>query len=245
VARRRLGFWRRFAVVVIKPTMTIWTRRTWSGMENVPKDGGMIFAANHLSHADPLAAAHYVYDAGRWPQFLGKASLFRIPVLGWLIRKVGQIPVHRGTADAAKAVEAATAAVKDGCSVIIYPEGTTTREPDLWPMRGKTGVARLALATQAPVIPLVTWGTQRIFDTRTKKLGLRPRRPVTLVAGPAIDLSRWAGAAPTSQTLQEITETIMLRLSEILGEVRSEQPPPLWTSASTPASREAAGEGGQ
>jgi 1-acyl-sn-glycerol-3-phosphate acyltransferase len=239
VARRKLGFWRRFAVVVIKPTMTIWTRRTWSGMENVPQDGGMIFAANHISHADPLTAAHYVYDAGRWPQFMGKASLFTIPVVGWLIRAVGQIPVHRGTADAAKAVEEAIAAVKDGCSVIIYPEGTTTREPELWPMRGKTGVARMVLATGAPVIPMVTWGTQGIFDTRARKLRLRPRRPVTIVAGPPIDLSRWAGAAPTTQTLQEITETIMLRISELLGEIRKEQPPPLWT----PASRGA--EGGQ
>jgi 1-acyl-sn-glycerol-3-phosphate acyltransferase len=221
--------------------MTVWTRRTWLGMENVPGDGGMIFAANHLSHADPLATAHFVYDAGRWPQFLGKASLFKIPVLGWLIRKVGQIPVHRGTADAAKAVEDAIAAVKDGCCIIIYPEGTTTREPDLWPMRGKTGVARLALATQAPVIPLLTWGTQRIFDPRTHRLRVWPRTPVTLVAGPPIDMSRWAGAAPTLQTLQEITETIMLRLSEMLGEVRGEQPPPLWT----PASRGAANEGGQ
>jgi 1-acyl-sn-glycerol-3-phosphate acyltransferase len=241
VARRKLGFWRRFAVVVIKPTMTIWTRRTWSGMENVPSDGGMIFAANHISHADPLADAHFVYDAKRWPQFMGKASLFTIPVIGWLIRQVGQIPVHRGTADAAKAVEDAIAAIKDGCSVIIYPEGTTTGEPDLWPMRGKTGVARMALATQAPVIPLVTWGTQGIFDARTNRFGLRPRRPVTVVAGPPIDLSRWAGTAPTSQALQEITETIMLKLSELLGEVRGEQPPPLWT----PRSRTAAGEGGQ
>src|SRR5439155_6108050 len=143
-------------------------------------------------------------------QFLGKASLFKIPVIGWLISQVRQIPVHRGTVDAIKALEAAIAAVKDGDCVIIYPEGTTTREPDLWPMRGKTGVARLALSTGAPVVPLAMWGPQRLYDPRTHKLRPRPRTPVTLVAGPPIDLSAWAGSPPTTQTLYEMTDAIML-----------------------------------
>jgi 1-acyl-sn-glycerol-3-phosphate acyltransferase len=220
VARRRLGFWRRFAVVVIKPTMTVMTRRTWSGMEHVPQTGGMIFAVNHISHADPMACAHYVYDAGRWPQFLAKASLFEVPLFGRFLRWVRQIPVHRGTVDAAKALEHAIAAIKRGDSVIIYPEGTTTRDPDLWPMRGKTGIARLALATGAPVVPLVMWGPQRLYDSRTKKMHPRPRTPVTMVAGPPVDLSAWAGAEPTTQTLNEMTEAIMLRLRDILAGIR-------------------------
>src|SRR5439155_16063690 len=115
-----------------------------------------------------------------------------------------QIPVRRGTTDAVKALDAAVEAVKAGDAVIIYVEGTTTKEPDLWPMRGKTGAARLWLATGAPVVPIVMWGPQQIFDPRTKKLRLRPRTPVTVVAGPPVDLSRWAGAAPTTQTLNEI-----------------------------------------
>jgi 1-acyl-sn-glycerol-3-phosphate acyltransferase len=229
VARRRLGFWRRFAVAVIKPTMTIMTRRTWSGMEHVPQSGGMIFAANHISHADPMACAHFVYDSGRWPQFLAKASLFKVPLFGRFLHAVRQIPVHRGTADAAKAIEAAVAAVKDGDSVIIYPEGTNTRDPQLWPMRGKTGVARLALATGAPVIPLVMWGPQRLYDPRTKKFRPVPRTPVTVIAGPPVDLSPWAGAPPTTQTLYEITDAIMRAVRDILAEIRGETPPALWT----------------
>jgi 1-acyl-sn-glycerol-3-phosphate acyltransferase len=228
VARRRLGFWRRLAVILVKALTTPMTRRTWSGMEHIPAGGGTIFAANHISHADPFVVGHYVYDAGRWPQFLGKASLFSLPVIGPFLSAVRQIPVHRGTADAIKALEAAVAAVKDGQTVIIYPEGTTTREPDLWPMRGKTGVARLWLATGAPVIPIVMWGPERIFDPRTRRLRLRPRTPVTVVAGPPLDLSRWHGAEPTGATLGEITEAIMLQLRDMLAEIRGGTAPALY-----------------
>jgi 1-acyl-sn-glycerol-3-phosphate acyltransferase len=236
VARRRLGFWRRFVVVTVKPLLTVLTRRDWSGMEHVPDTGGAILVANHMSHADPLIVAHYVYDAGRWPQFLAKASLFRVPVLGWMLVRVRQIPVHRGTVDAVRALEDAIKAVKSGAAVIIYPEGTTTKEPDLWPMRGKTGVARLALLTGAPVIPIAMWGPERIFDPRTKKLRLRPRTPVTVTARPPIDLSKWEGAAPSSATLHEMTDAIMLQLRDMLAEIRGGTPPPLW-SPSKGASR--------
>jgi 1-acyl-sn-glycerol-3-phosphate acyltransferase len=231
VARRRLGFWRRFAVAVVKPVMTIWTRRTWTGMEHLAGEGGVILVPNHISHADPLVSAHFIYDAGRWPQYLGKASLFRVPILGWVIRKARQIPVERGTLDAARSLESLVAAIKDGGAVVIYPEGTTTREPDLWPMRGKTGAARLALTTGAPVIPIAMWGPEKIFDPRTKKLSLRPRIPVTVTAGPPVDLSRWAGAPPSKAVLDEMTDTIMLRVRDLLAEIRDATPPPLWSPA--------------
>jgi 1-acyl-sn-glycerol-3-phosphate acyltransferase len=101
-------------------------------------------------------------------------------------------------------------------------------------MRGKTGAARLALLTGAPVVPLVTWGPERIFDPRTSKLRLRPRMPVTVVAGPPVDLSRWAGSAPTKAVLEEMTETIMLRLRDMISEVRGAQAPPIFHSGKTP-----------
>ncbi|GAB3153920.1 lysophospholipid acyltransferase family protein [Micromonospora sonneratiae] len=198
-------------------------------MEHLAQDTGIIIVANHLSHADPLVSAHYIYDAGRWPQYLGKASLFRLPVIGSLLYKTRQIPVERGTVDAARSLETLIAAVRAGGTVVIYPEGTTTREPELWPMRGKTGAARLALATNAPVIPVAMWGPEKMFDPRTKKLNLRPRIPVTVVAGPPVDLTRWAGAAPTKTTLDEMTDEMMLRLRDMLAEVRGTTPPPLWS----------------
>jgi 1-acyl-sn-glycerol-3-phosphate acyltransferase len=215
--------------MVVKPTLWLLTTRSWRGAEHMPAGGGVIVVVNHISHADPLVVAHFVYDAGRWPQFLGKQSVFDVPVVGRVLRRLRQIPVRRGTVDAAKALEAATAAVKAGDAVVIYPEGTTTREPDLWPMRGRTGVARLWLETGAPVVPLVTWGAQAIFDPRTGKRRLRPRTPVTVVAGPPIDLSAYRGAPATTATMHEITDAVMLRLRDLLAVVRGEPGPPLWT----------------
>lgn len=229
VAAGRLGFWRRFAVVVVKPPLLLLTKRTWRGAEHLPAAGGVIVVANHVSHADPLAVAHFVYDAGRWPQFLGKQSVFDVPVIGWLLHRVRQIPVKRGTVDAARALDSAVAAVRAGAAVVIYPEGTTTRHPDLWPMRGRTGVARLWQETGAPVVPVVSWGPQAIFDPRTGKLRPRPRTPVTVVAGPAIDLSTYQDAPATAAAMYAITETVMLRLRDLLAEVRGVPAPPLWT----------------
>ncbi|MEU4791053.1 lysophospholipid acyltransferase family protein [Micromonospora tulbaghiae] len=228
MARRRLGFWRRLAVVLVKPLMTVWSRRTWRGMEHLGHDGGVIIVPNHISHADPLVVAHFVYDAGRWPRFLGKASVFRVPVVGGILHRCQQIPVERGTVEAVKSLDKLIAALTEGGAVVIYPEGTTTREPDLWPMKGKTGAARLALATGAPVIPVAMVGPERMFDPRTARFGLRPRTPVTVVAGPPVDLSRWAGATPTRPILEEMTDTIMLRIRDLMAEIRGGTPPPLW-----------------
>jgi 1-acyl-sn-glycerol-3-phosphate acyltransferase len=233
MAGRKLGFWRRFAVMTVKPTIAVLTRRNWKGMEHIPAEGGVIIVVNHISHADPLAVAHYIFDAGRWPSFLAKSGLFEVPVLGYLLREVHQIPVRRGTTDAVKALEAARAGVKGGEAVVIYPEGTTTREPDLWPMRGKTGAARLWLDTGAPVVPIVMWGPEQIYDPRTKKLKILPRAKVTIIAGDPIDLSAWAGAPPSTQVLNEITDHIMLHLRDMLVEIRGGTPPPLWAPRKT------------
>lgn len=214
---RRIGFWRRFAVVTVKPPLTALTRRDWRGMEHIPTTGGVIIVANHISEADPLAIAHFIYDAGRWPQFLAKSGLFRIPVLGPVLRRVRQIPVYRGTVEAGRALDAAVAAVKAGDAVVVYPEGTTPKQGDLVPRRGKTGAARLWLATGVPVIPVVSWGPQDIFDPRTRKVRLRLNSPVTVVAGPPVDLSAWTGAPTTTATLQQVTEQIMARLREMLA----------------------------
>jgi len=187
--------------------------------------GGMIFAVNHLSEFDPMVVAHFVYDAGRWPQFLAKSSLFKIVGFGPFLRAVRQIPVYRGTADAAKSLAAAADAIRAGDAVIIYPEGTTPKSGDLWPRRGKTGIARLYLATGVPVIPVVTWGAQDVLDPRTRKVRLRPRFPVTVVAGPPVDLAKWDGAEPTAANLYAITDQIMTVLRDMLAGIRGEPAP--------------------
>ncbi|MDP9239726.1 MAG: 1-acyl-sn-glycerol-3-phosphate acyltransferase, partial [Actinomycetota bacterium] len=137
----------------------------------------------------------------------------------------GQIPVWRNSKNASDSLHAANQALQRGEAVIIYPEGTVTKDPDLWPMTGKTGAARLALETGAPVIPVAMWGPQRLYDGRTKKVRLRPRTPVELVAGPPIDLSAWEGQPLTAPVLRSATEAIMRRLRDMLGEIRGETPP--------------------
>lgn len=227
MTQRRIGFWRRLAVVLVLSVMNVWTRHTWTGQENLPPSAGVILVPNHVSHFDPLVVAHYIYKAGRWPRFLGKASLWRVPVLGFLLRKTLQIPVERGSVEAVKSLDALVAALAEGGAVVIYPEGTTTREPDLWPMRGKTGAARLALLTGAPVIPIANWGAERVFDPRTNKFKVRPGTPVSVTAGAPIDLSRWAGEEPNRAVLEQMTEAIMLDVRDLLTELRDGDPPPL------------------
>ena len=228
MARRKLGFWRRFAVLLVLPPLRVWTKRTWTGQQNLPADGGVILVANHVSHFDPLVVAHYVYEAGRWPRFLTKASLWRVPVLGPFLTKTLQIPVERGSVEAVKSLDVLVEALRQDGAVMIYPEGTTTREPDLWPMRGKTGAARLALLTGAPVIPIANWGAERVFDPRTSKLRLRLRTPVTVTAGKPVDLSRWAGEPPTRATLDQMTDAIMLDIRALVSQIREGTPPPLY-----------------
>jgi 1-acyl-sn-glycerol-3-phosphate acyltransferase len=242
VARRKVGFWQRGAVSLVKPLMIVMTKRDWRGMEHIPATGPVIVVANHMSHADPLVLAHYIYDAGRWPVYLAKASVFKIPVLGRWLHAVEQTPVERGTIDAVKALDAAVAAVDAGKCVLIYPEGSTTKEPDLWPMRGKTGAARLWLATGAPVIPVAMWGPQELFDPRTHKLRPVPRTPVTVVAGPPLDLSKWEGAPANAATLAEITEHMMLVLRDMVAEIRGGTPPPLWQPGKSSAAESAGAE---
>ncbi|MEU4242090.1 lysophospholipid acyltransferase family protein [Actinoplanes sp. NPDC026619] len=225
MARRKLGFWRRFAAGLCIPVLKVWTKRAWTGMENIPRTGGVIIVPNHVSHFDPLVVGYYIFGAGRWPRFLGKASLWRVPVMGPFLRKVQQIPVERGSVEAVKSLDVLIDALHQGGVVVIYPEGTTTKDPNLWPMRGKTGAARLALVTGAPVVPVANWGAERIFDPRTNRLSLRPRTPVTVTAGKPIDLSAWMGAAPSRSILDQMTEHIMLEIQHLVAGLRDEPEP--------------------
>jgi 1-acyl-sn-glycerol-3-phosphate acyltransferase len=234
LARRRLGFWGRFAVSIVKPATSLMNKPDWRGFEYLQRPGGVIIVVNHMSDADPFVIARYVYDSGRWPQFLAKESLFKLPVAGKILEWCRQVPVRRGTHEAARALDDAVEAIENNGTVVIYPEGTITRDPGLWPMKGKTGAARLALLTGAPVIPVAMWGPEEIYDRRkkSKKLRLRPRTPVWVWAGPPVDLEEWKGAEPTATVLNDMTDAIMLRIRDILAEIRGvDNPPPLWTPA--------------
>ncbi|WP_373324987.1 lysophospholipid acyltransferase family protein [Actinocatenispora rupis] len=220
---------------VIRSTLTVLSRHTWRGAEHIPATGGAIVVANHLSQIDPMVMARFVYATGRVPRFLTKAAVLDAPLVGKALRSTGQIAVYRGSMNAAKSLVEAKAALKAGDVVVLYPEGTTTRQPDFWPMRGHTGVARLALATDVPVIPVAQWGAQHIQDPQAHKLNLRPRTPVTVVAGPPMDLSEWRSASGGGARgdLAGLTDAIMYRIQDLLAGIRGEQPPSElfeWTS---------------
>lgn len=196
-------------------------------MEHIPADGGFITAVNHNSYLDPLSYAHYQYNTGRVPRFLAKAGLFKSGFVGLMMRGTGQIPVYRETTDAANAFRAAVTAIENGECVAFYPEGTLTRDPDLWPMQGKTGAARVALLTKAPVIPVAQWGANDAMPpyAKEKKLRLLPRKTLRVQAGPPVDLSAFYDREPTAEVLRAATEVIMTAITEQLAVVRGEPAP--------------------
>jgi 1-acyl-sn-glycerol-3-phosphate acyltransferase len=230
VTRVRRGFWLGLAIVILKPLMIVMTRRDWRGQELIPDDGAVI-VTNHISKIDPLVLGHFIVDLPRNPRFLAKDTLFHKPFIGMVFRGAHQIPVRRNTADAAKSLEAAVQAIADGSLVLMHPEGTCTKDPELWPMKGKTGAARLALLTGAPMIPVVQWGAQRIHHPITGKFRPRWKTPVTVVVGEPIDLSPYADRPVSVELLDEITEATMLRLREMVAEIRGVPAPagPLFT----------------
>ncbi|MCP9957131.1 lysophospholipid acyltransferase family protein [Streptomyces sudanensis] len=227
MSRRRIGFWYRLAAVIAKPPLVVLFKRDWRGMEHIPAEGGFITVVNHNSYLDPLSYGHFQYNTGRVPRFLAKAALFKGSFVGAILRGTGQIPVYRETSDALDAFRAAVDAIERGECVAFYPEGTLTRDPDMWPMTGKTGAARVALLTGAPVIPVAQWGANLVMPPyATKdKVRLFPRRTLTVVAGPPVDLSRFHGMEPTNEVLREATEEIMRAVTALLEDIRGEKAP--------------------
>lgn len=215
----------RFAAGVIRPVLMRVTKRDWTGYEHFPRTGGFILCPNHISYADPLLFAHFAFDSGREPYFLAKEAVFRIPVAGKIVAKADQIPVYRESGQAAHAFRGAVAAIRAGKCVAIYPEGTITRDPDLWPMTGKTGAARVALETRCPVIPVAQWGAQEILAPYDKKVRLFPRKRIQMRAGPPVDLADLYGQPRTTPVLREATERIMAAITRELEVLRGEQAP--------------------
>lgn len=225
MARRKAGFWIRLCVMVIYPFDGLLFKLRWRGTEHVPKSGGVILVANHLSYADPLPFVRFVWDSGRIPRILVKAGLFRSKLTGPVMRGAAQIPVHRGSTGAGDSLRDAVAALERGEAVCIYPEGTVTRDPDWWPMQAKTGVARLALQTDVPVVPIAQWGAQFFYDRYNHKLSLLPRKRIQISAGPPVDLSEHRGKPVTADLLREVTDVIMRAVREELGTIREQTPP--------------------
>ena len=233
----RVGPYLRLAVAVLYPLTMLLFRVRWRGLDRIPKSGGAIIAVNHISYADPILFGRFIWDAGRAPRFLAKDSLFRAPFpVRQVLKGSGQIPVHRGAVNAAEALQSAVAALRRGEMVLIYPEGTVTRDPDFWPMQAKTGVARLALMVpDVPVIPVGQWGAQNFLDYYHKRFRPLPRTEVSASAGQPVDLSDFAGRPPTREVLHAMTDRIMVAVRDEVAALRGEPAPQAF--ARRPAAR--------
>lgn len=219
-------FWPLAAIVV--PLVGCFARIEIEGQEHLPAEGPYVLAPNHYSEFDPLIVAVATWRLGRAPRFMAKESLFRVPVLGAALRATGMVPVARTASGSAatQTLKQSELLVEHGRGVIVYPEGSLTRDPDMWPMRGKTGAVRLALATAEPipVIPMATWGVQNIMPRYGRLSLFPPRKRVRVALGPATDLSAYRGAR-SPQALAAATDAVMADISGLLGELRSETPP--------------------
>jgi 1-acyl-sn-glycerol-3-phosphate acyltransferase len=223
-----VAFW--VCIIVVYPFSALMFRLRYRHAERLPVRGPVLVVANHVSILDPIACARLVFDHGRLPHFLAKESVFT-GFAGTLLRGAGQIPVARFSDAAHEALDAARADLDAGNVVVIYPEGSVTRDPEWWPMQSRSGVARLALTTDAVVLPVAQWGPQLVHDYHRKKLHLRLRTPAEYRVGMPVDLSAQrarvrAGQPLSAELLRETTDLIMTRVRDELAELRGEPAPP-------------------
>ncbi len=217
--------WRVLALVVL-PFMYAITRYRVIDGHKMPKTGAFVLAPNHYSEIDPVIMGIVMWRLGRVPRFLAKASLFRIPVVGAVLRATGQIPVDRaGATRTNDPLASARKLASDGHAVIIYPEGSLTRDPELWPMRGKSGAVRMALSAGVPIIPAAHWGTQKVMPRYAKKISVFPRKTIVSKIGDPVDLSAFAGRPLDTQTLTEATAVVMAAITALVEDIRNEKAP--------------------
>lgn len=212
---------------ILAPLLRLTMRIKTEGVEKLPK-GGYVLVGNHLSYLDPLAFAYSVYlHMKRVPHYLAKASLFKVPILGFLLPKVGQIPVFRGGKSNEEPLRAAKEFIKAGQVVVVFPEGTLTRDPELWPMRGKSGAIRMAAELGVPIVPAAHWGVHKVLGNYNLRFRPNPFHLVKVKIGDPIQLS--IGTNPTIEQVNQATELVMNKVAALVGEMRGETPPAkLW-----------------
>ncbi|MFY1593815.1 lysophospholipid acyltransferase family protein [Micromonospora sp. WMMD737] len=191
--------------------------------------GPLILAANHISPFDPVVLAAACRARGVAPRIMATGGLFRTPVIGVLMRHAGHLRVDRGTAAVGRALDDAATAVAAGSVILVYPEGRIGLDPGMWPERGKTGTARLALACGAPVVPVAQWGCHEVVPYRAPKGLLRGiarslvRRPVVRVHfGDPVDLADLTPAAPGAAL--RATDRIIDAITASLVPLRPDEP---------------------
>lgn len=203
--------------------LKVFFRWRFIGLANIPHRGPVIIASNHISYFDPLCQGYAVVKRGRWPRFFAKSELWRNPFLKFILTHAKQIPVERGSGELGP-VENAIAQLGRGNCVMIYPEATISTNPDLTPMRGKSGIARVALATGAPVVPVAVWGSHWVKPKHRKpvhKLG----RMIMLNAGtPMTFEDSLRSRADEPRVLRDVTDRIIGELDRLVRELHKIYP---------------------
>lgn len=223
-----------FVVWTVRPLFRLIFRWRITGLQRIPRTGAAIFACNHISYLDPLAQGYALVRRRKRIRFFAKAELWKNPFLRLILRNANQIPVERGSGEAGP-VEGAMKALARGDGVVIYPEATITTNPDLSPMRGKTGVARVAIASGAPVVPVAVWGTHWVSPKGRVK-SRRPWRKIFVTIGDPMRFGDLRGKEEDPDTLRDVTDRIMSELDRLVRELQKDYPggaavPPLKTRA--------------
>jgi 1-acyl-sn-glycerol-3-phosphate acyltransferase len=212
----------RIAKAVGLPPFKLWFNWHFEGLDLIPERGPLLVAANHISYLDPVAHAYFLSERGRWARFMAKSELFDIPAFGSALRSAGQIPVRRGAGDA-EPLAAAERALAAGEAVVVYPEGTITNDPDFMPMRARTGIVRLSLASGVPVTPVAAWGGHHVWQ-KAGRGDLSFGRPIWVTAGDPIDLSSHVGARDDGEALRTLTDRVVDELTVLVRDIRGRYP---------------------
>jgi 1-acyl-sn-glycerol-3-phosphate acyltransferase len=200
---------------ILKPLFRATYRVRVEGLEHVPKDGPAIIAANHLSFLDSFFIPLVIKR--RKMTYLAKADYFKSWKTSWFFKSVGQISCEReGGEKSQQSLQIALEVLREGKLLGIYPEGT--RSPDGLLHRGRTGVARLALAAGVPVIPCGTAGIDKVMPKEAKFPRLRGHLPVTVRFGRPLDFSRYSGRERDRFVLRSVTDEIMYEIMRLSGQ---------------------------
>jgi 1-acyl-sn-glycerol-3-phosphate acyltransferase len=223
-SEKTVGF--RVLAGVLVPFLASIAKIEFVDPQKLPKTGAFVLSPNHYSNIDPVIMGWAVWKLGRAPRFLAKASLFRVPIVGAVLRGTGQIPVERaGAVRGSQPLQAANELADNGNAVIIYPEGTLTRDPQIWPMKGKTGAVRMALEHDLPIIPAAHWGTQAVMARYSNKISLFPRKTIRVAIGDPVDLDDFRGKPINAALLSAATELVMADITSLLERLRGETAP--------------------
>lgn len=212
----------RIAKALGLPPFKLWFNWRFEDLDRVPERGPVLLAANHISYLDPVAHAYFLAERGRRARFLAKSELFDIPVFGTALRNAKQIPVRRGGGDGSP-LEQAERAIGDGEAVVVYPEGTVTKDPRYLPMRARSGVVRLSLASGIPITPLAIWGAQHVWQ-KSGRGSLKFGRPIWVKAGEPIDLSAFREQADDGDVLRKLTDEVMEQLRTLVIDLEGRYP---------------------